>query len=172
MKYAICMQYHERHTTNGKRLIKEVERMSPEGTSRYETQGRYQDFCVFRKTAHQLRSKENEAVSRAKIQYLRFNNSNLQIVQKERVSEETSKETAVVYAAQRTGDSYAPGDVVQMDAKYIWEDNLRKYQRTFIDIYTGIQFATVTSTMTSEDTVNAFLEAEKYFQFKILGGTN
>ena len=64
---------------------------------------------------------------------------------------------------------YAPGDVVQMDAKYIWEDNLRKYQRTFIDIYTGIQFATVTSTMTSEDTVNAFLEAEKYFQFKILG---
>jgi len=63
----------------------------------------------------------------------------------------------------------APGDVVQMDAKYIWEDNRRKYQRTFIDIYTGIQFATVTSTMTAEDTVNAFLEAEKYFPFKILG---
>src|SRR3989344_4126973 len=62
-----------------------------------------------------------------------------------------------------------PGDVVQMDAKYIWEDNARKYQRTFVDIYTGMQFATVTSTMTAEDTVNAFLEAEKYFQFKILG---
>ena len=49
----------------------------------------------------------------------------------------------------------APGDVVQMDAKYIWEDNTRKYQRTFIDIYTGIQFASVTSTMTAEDTINA-----------------
>src|SRR3990167_8451778 len=61
------------------------------------------------------------------------------------------------------------GDVVQMDAKYIWEDNARKYQRTFVDIYTGMQFATVTSTMTAEDTVNAFLEAEKYFQFKIFG---
>jgi transposase len=63
----------------------------------------------------------------------------------------------------------APGDVVQMDAKYIWEDNTRKYQRTYVDIYTGIQFATITSTMTAEDTINSFLEAEKYFQFKILG---
>lgn len=62
-----------------------------------------------------------------------------------------------------------PGAVVQMDAKYVWGSGKRKYQRTFIDIYTGIQFATVTSTMTAEDTVNAFLEAEKYFQFKILG---
>ena len=64
---------------------------------------------------------------------------------------------------------YRPGDVVQMDAKYVWEDNTRKYQRTFIDIYTGIQFATVTNTMTAEDTINAFLEAEKYFTFKIFG---
>jgi len=63
----------------------------------------------------------------------------------------------------------APGDVVQMDAKYIWEDNTRKYQRTFIDIYTGIQFASVTSTMTAEDTINAFLEAEVNFKFRILG---
>jgi len=62
-----------------------------------------------------------------------------------------------------------PGDVVQMDAKYVWEDALRTYQRTFIDIYTGTQFATITNTMTSEDTVNAFLEAEQYFPFKILG---
>ena len=62
-----------------------------------------------------------------------------------------------------------PGDVIQMDAKYVWEDNIRKYQRTFIDIFTGLQFATVTSTMTSEDTINSFLLAEKYYQFKILG---
>ena len=63
----------------------------------------------------------------------------------------------------------APGEVIQMDAKYVWEDNIRKYQRTFIDIYTGIQFATVTSTMTAEDTINSFLQAERYFSFKILG---
>lgn len=62
-----------------------------------------------------------------------------------------------------------PGDVIQMDAKYIWQDNMRKYQRTFIDIFTGTQFATVTETMTSEDTVRAFEKAEKYFLFKILG---
>lgn len=65
--------------------------------------------------------------------------------------------------------SYAPGEIIQMDAKYVWEDNTRKYQRTFVDIYTGMQYATVTSTMTAEDTINAFLGAEKYFKFKILG---
>lgn len=64
---------------------------------------------------------------------------------------------------------HIPGEVVQMDAKYVWEDNTRKYQRTFIDIYTGLQFATVTNTMTAEDTINAFLLAEMFFQFKILG---
>ena len=56
-----------------------------------------------------------------------------------------------------------------MDAKHIWQDNRRRYQRTFIDIWTGIQFATVTDTMTAEDTINAFMEAERYFLFKILG---
>lgn len=62
-----------------------------------------------------------------------------------------------------------PGDVVQADAKHVWENGMRKYQRTFIDIFTGTQFATVTDSMTSEDTVNAFLLAEQYFPFKILG---
>lgn len=64
---------------------------------------------------------------------------------------------------------HAPGEVVQMDAKYVWEDSTRKYQRTFIDIYTGMQFATVTHSMTAEDSINAFLLAEKAFPFKILG---
>ena len=63
----------------------------------------------------------------------------------------------------------APGEVVQMDAKYVWQDNMRKYQRTFIDIFTGIQFATVTNTMTAEDTIDAFIKAEKYFPFEIFG---
>lgn len=62
-----------------------------------------------------------------------------------------------------------PGDVVQMDAKHVWEGGVRKYQRTFIDIFTGTQFATVTDTMTSADTILAFQKAERAFQFKILG---
>lgn len=62
-----------------------------------------------------------------------------------------------------------PGDVIQMDAKYVWERGIRKYQRTFIDIFTGTQFAVVTDTLTSIDTVKAFEKAEKYFPFKILG---
>lgn len=65
-----------------------------------------------------------------------------------------------------------PGDVIQLDAKYIWEESTRKYQRTFIDIYTGMQFAYVTSTMTAEDTINAYFNAEKFFPFKILGIQN
>jgi transposase InsO family protein len=62
-----------------------------------------------------------------------------------------------------------PGDVVQMDAKYVWEDNTRKYQRTFIDIYTGFQHAVIYETMEARDTIFAFLEAEKVFSFPILG---
>lgn len=65
-----------------------------------------------------------------------------------------------------------PGEVVQLDAKHVWEDNIQKYQRTFIDIWTGMQFAVVTSTMTAEDTINAYLEAEKFFPYKILGIQN
>jgi transposase InsO family protein len=62
-----------------------------------------------------------------------------------------------------------PGAVVQMDAKHVWESGTRKYQRTFIDIFTGRQYAVVVSTMTAEDTINAFQEAEKFFPFPILG---
>lgn len=65
-----------------------------------------------------------------------------------------------------------PGDVVQLDAKHVWEDGTRKYQRTFIDIYTGMQYAYITTTMTAEDTINAYLNAEKFFPFKILGIQN
>lgn len=64
---------------------------------------------------------------------------------------------------------YSPGEIVQMDSKYIYQGNIRKYQRTFIDIYTGMQFATITNTMSAEDTINAYLEAEEYFPFKLYG---
>jgi len=62
-----------------------------------------------------------------------------------------------------------PGEIVQLDAKYVWEDNIRKYQRTFIDIYTGMQFAITTNNMTAEDTIRAFTKADNYFPFKMIG---
>ena len=62
-----------------------------------------------------------------------------------------------------------PGDVVQADAKYIWISNERKYQRTFIDIYTGFQYATVTDRLDSVSMITAFEEAEKSFPFQING---
>lgn len=65
-----------------------------------------------------------------------------------------------------------PGEVVQMDAKYIWEDGMRKYQRTFVDIYTGMHFAVIRNTMEAQDTISAFKEVEKLFPFKILGVQN
>jgi len=36
-----------------------------------------------------------------------------------------------------------PEDVVQVDAKYVRQDNQRKYPRTFIDIFTGFQHAVI-----------------------------
>lgn len=65
-----------------------------------------------------------------------------------------------------------PGDVVQMDAKHIWEDGMRKYQRTFVDIYTGMHFAVVRDTMEAQDTVSAFKEVENMFPFPIYGIQN
>ena len=65
-----------------------------------------------------------------------------------------------------------PGEVVQVDAKYVWIENTRKYQRTFVDIYTGFHHAVITDTLTSADTVRALEEAEKVFLFPILGVQN
>lgn len=62
-----------------------------------------------------------------------------------------------------------PGAVVQVDAKYVWQDNMRKYQRTFIDIYTGFQHAVIVPKLDSVSTVRAFEEAETMFLFRILG---
>lgn len=65
-----------------------------------------------------------------------------------------------------------PGDVVQVDTKYVWQDNQRKYQRTFVDIFTGFQHAVVCDTLESRATVRAFEDAECVFPFKILGVQN
>ena len=65
-----------------------------------------------------------------------------------------------------------PGDVVQVDTKYVWQDNQRKYQRTFVDIFTGFHHAVICDTLESMATVKAFETAEKMFPFHILGVQN
>ena len=62
-----------------------------------------------------------------------------------------------------------PGDIVQMDAKYVWLESTRKYQRTFIDVFTGRQHAVIAETLESADTVTAFESAQKAFPFRIFG---
>lgn len=62
-----------------------------------------------------------------------------------------------------------PGDVVQMDAKYLWMPEGRRYQRTFVDVYTGTEFALVTETMNAADTVEAFEAAQVAFPFPVHG---
>lgn len=67
---------------------------------------------------------------------------------------------------------HKPGEVVQVDTKYVWQDNKRKYQRTFVDIYTGFHHAVICETLEAQDTIRAFEEAEKVFPFSILGVQN
>lgn len=62
-----------------------------------------------------------------------------------------------------------PGQVVQIDIKYVWEGNQRKYQRTFVDIYTGMEYAVIMDRKDDDSTIKAFEEAEKFFPFPILG---
>ena len=64
---------------------------------------------------------------------------------------------------------HAPGDVVQADAKYIWQGNERKYQRTFVDIYTGMQHAVITDHLDSASMIAAFAETEEVFPFQVNG---
>jgi len=61
------------------------------------------------------------------------------------------------------------GEIVQIDAKYVWEDGRRRYQRTFVDVFTGFQHAVVVDSLEAEATIYAFREAERVFPFKILG---
>lgn len=64
---------------------------------------------------------------------------------------------------------HKPGEVVQIDTKYVWERGLRKYQRTFVDIYTGLHNAVIVDSLEAQATVIAFEEAERMFPFPILG---
>lgn len=60
------------------------------------------------------------------------------------------------------------GQGVQMDIKYVYEDNVRQYQFSVLDPYTEKYYFVVYSTKESKNAVVAFQLAEKYFGFKIL----
>lgn len=62
-----------------------------------------------------------------------------------------------------------PGELVEMDTKYVWMHGTRQYQRTFVDIYTGFQHAVVVGSLEAQDTITAFKETERLFPFTILG---
>lgn len=62
-----------------------------------------------------------------------------------------------------------PGEVAQTDVKYVWVNGARKYQHTFVDIYTGFHHAVIVDTLEAEAKIRAFHEAEKAFPFPILG---
>jgi transposase InsO family protein len=62
-----------------------------------------------------------------------------------------------------------PGFVVQVDTKYVWIDGARKYQRTFVDIYTGFHHAVIVDTLEARATIDALIEAEQILPFPIFG---
>lgn len=64
---------------------------------------------------------------------------------------------------------HKPGDVVQVDTKYVWIDGRRRYQRTFVDVFTGFQHAVVLDSLEAQATIVAFRETESMYPFSILG---
>jgi len=62
-----------------------------------------------------------------------------------------------------------PGELVQVDTKYVWLEGRRKFQRTFVDVYTGLHHAVIVATLEAQATIVAFHEAQQIFPFTILG---
>jgi transposase InsO family protein len=61
-----------------------------------------------------------------------------------------------------------PGEAVQIDVKYVWEKQRRRYQFSVYDPFTCKYHFTIFDTKESKNAITAFLNAEKYFGFKIL----
>ncbi len=61
-----------------------------------------------------------------------------------------------------------PGEGVQFDIKYVYEDNVRKYQFSVFDLYTKMYYFSVFPTKESKNAIEIFKLAEKYFKFKII----
>lgn len=61
-----------------------------------------------------------------------------------------------------------PGEGVQVDVKYVYDKNgFRRYQFSFLDIYTEKYYFQVFPTRESKNAVTTHKQAEKYFGFKI-----
>lgn len=60
------------------------------------------------------------------------------------------------------------GEGVQMDIKYVYENDVRKYQFSVFDPYTKMYHFSVFSAKESKNAITAFKQAEKYFKFKII----
>lgn len=61
----------------------------------------------------------------------------------------------------------APGELVELDIKYVYHRGKLEYQRTFIDVFTRTQFIHFSDSKDGKTTIFAFLHAERYFPFKI-----
>jgi IS30 family transposase len=61
----------------------------------------------------------------------------------------------------------SPGIGVQMDVKYVYERNKRKYQFSVFDPYTRLYHFSIFPTKHSQNCILAFKAAQQYFGFKI-----
>lgn len=61
-----------------------------------------------------------------------------------------------------------PGEGVQMDIKYVYEDRRRRFQFSVLDPYTEKYHFIIFDTKESKNAIIAFKNAEKYFGFKIV----
>lgn len=61
-----------------------------------------------------------------------------------------------------------PGEGVQMDIKYVYENGKRRFQFSVLDPYTEKYHFTIFDTKESKNAIIAFKNAEKYFGFKIV----
>lgn len=61
-----------------------------------------------------------------------------------------------------------PGQGVQMDIKYVYEQGMRMYQFSVFDPITSKYHFTIFSTKESKNAIVAFKQAQRYFGFKIL----
>ena len=61
-----------------------------------------------------------------------------------------------------------PGQGVQMDVKYVYDQGVRMYQFSVFDAYTAKYHFTVFPTKESKNAITAFKRAERYFGFAIL----
>lgn len=61
-----------------------------------------------------------------------------------------------------------PGTLVEADLKYVWINNIRHYQFTFLDVWTGIPAVSIQPRKTDDDAIAAFRDAQSFFPFPII----